>query len=108
MSSDVSEYNAASKLGQSENGDSKCFRTLEKSSTLHGVKIPKTATKIKQQEPKEPKNLQDSVECVTIHAFNDKYHDVLKLYEIQKSWIRLRNRTGIYYPDRLRDPNILL
>jgi len=60
LSSDVSEFSAASKLGQSENEDSKFFRKLAKSSTLHGVKIPKTATMSKQEEPPEPKNLQDS------------------------------------------------
>jgi len=58
---------------------------LEKSSTLHGVKILKTATMSKPQEPTESKNLRSSVDCVTIHVFNDKYHDIFKLYEIQKS-----------------------
>jgi hypothetical protein len=85
LSSGVSEYSAASKLGQSEKGEIKFFRKLEKSSTLHGVRIPKTATMSKPQESIESKNLQGSVDRVTIHVLNDKYRDIFKLYEIQKS-----------------------
>jgi hypothetical protein len=46
---------------------------LEKSSTLYGVKVTKTATMSKQQEPIARKNLQAIVECAALYAFNDNY-----------------------------------